>query len=127
MTRKAVVIEDNANNRYLLGILLRNAGFSVVELADGKAAVATVRREAPDVVLLDIQMPDMDGYEVAAALKLDPVAARIPIVGVSSFAMPGDRERALKAGFASYLEKPVDPDRFAESILSILGLTGGAK
>jgi CheY-like chemotaxis protein len=72
-------------------------------------------------------MPDMDGYEVAAVLKLDPVAARIPIVGVSSFAMPGDRERALKAGFASYLEKPVDPDRFAESVLSILGITGGAK
>lgn len=127
MTRKAVVIEDNANNRYLLGILLRNAGFSVVELPDGKAALATVRREAPDVVLLDIQMPDMDGYEVAAVLKLDPVAARIPIVGVSSFAMPGDRERALKAGFASYLEKPVDPERFAESVLSILGPTGGAQ
>lgn len=127
MTRKAVVIEDNANNRYLLGILLRNAGFSVVELPDGKNAVATVRREAPDVVLLDIQMPDMDGYEVAAVLRLDPVAARIPIVGVSSFAMPGDRERALKAGFASYLEKPVDPERFAESVLSILGPSGGAQ
>jgi len=127
MTRKAVVIEDNANNRYLLSILLRNAGFSVVELEHGKAAVETVRREAPDVVLLDIQMPEMDGYEVAAVLKSDPVAARIPIVGVSSFAMPGDRERALKAGFASYLEKPVDPDRFAESVLSILGPAGRAK
>jgi CheY-like chemotaxis protein len=127
MTRKAVLIEDNANNRYLLTVLLRHAGFTVVELPDGKEAVQTVRREAPDVILLDIQMPDMDGYEVAAALKGDPVAASVPIVGVSSFAMPGDRERALRSGFATYLEKPVDPERFAASVLSIFDPREGAE
>lgn len=121
---KAILIEDNANNRYLITLLLEHSGFKVVELPGGKAAVETVRRETPDVILLDIQMPEMDGYEVAAELKRDPVTAGVPIVGVSSFAMPGDREKAMRAGFAGYIEKPVDPERFAESVRAFLGLAG---
>jgi two-component system, cell cycle response regulator DivK len=127
MPLKAVLIEDNENNRYLLTLLLQHAGFAVVMLENGKAAVETVRREAPDVILLDIQMPEMDGYEVAAILKRDSVAARVPIVGVSSFAMPGDRDKAMRAGFAGYIEKPVDPERFAESVIAFLRGHGGAK
>jgi CheY-like chemotaxis protein len=79
-----------------------------------------VRAEQPDFILLDIQMPEMDGYEVAAHLKTDPELARIPIIGVSSFAMPGDRERAMRMGFAGYVEKPIDPERFVEAVLTIL-------
>lgn len=124
---KALLIEDNENNRYLLTLLLEHAGFKVLTLPDGKRAVETVRRESPDVILLDIQMPEMDGYEVAAILKQDPVAARIPIVGVSSFAMPGDRDKALRAGFAGYFEKPVDPERFAASVLSFVEQPGGTR
>jgi CheY-like chemotaxis protein len=120
MPLKAALIEDNENNRYLLRLLLEHAGFEVVMAADGKCGVEMVRREAPDIVLLDIQMPEMDGYEVAAVIKSDPVLARIPVVGVSSFAMPGDRDKALRLGFAGYIEKPVDPERFAQSVTMFL-------
>jgi two-component system cell cycle response regulator DivK len=121
MERKALLVEDNENNRYLLTLLLKAAGLAVVTAEDGRSALEIARREQPDVILLDIQMPEMDGYEVAAHLKRDAELARIPIIGVSSFAMPGDREKAIQMGFAGYIEKPVDPERFAETVLSILG------
>ena len=125
MPLKAVLIEDNDNNRYLLTILLEHAGFMVVAASSGKSIGELVRREAPDIVLLDIQMPEMDGYEVAAVLKTDPDLARIPIVGVSSFAMPGDRDKAMRAGFAGYIEKPVDPEHFGESVMTFLQRSKG--
>jgi two-component system cell cycle response regulator DivK len=120
MPLKALLIEDNENNRYLSRLLLEHAGFEVAAAADGKSGIDLARREAPDVILLDIQMPEMDGYEVAAVIKSDPVLASIPVVGVSSFAMPGDRDRALRSGFAGYIEKPVDPERFAHSVTMFL-------
>ena len=126
MPLKAILIEDNENNRYLLTLLLEHAGFTVVVLTSGKAAIEAVHREAPHVILMDIQMPEMDGYEVATLLKQDPIAALVPIVGVSSFAMPGDRDKALRAGFAGYIEKPVDPERFAQLVIEFLGPTEGA-
>ena len=121
MERKALLVEDNENNRYLLTLLLKNAGFTVVIAEDGRSALEIAQREQPDVILLDIQMPEMDGYEVATHLKGDAELARIPIVGVSSFAMPGDREKAIRMGFAGYIEKPVDPEHLSETVLSILG------
>ncbi len=127
MPFKAILIEDNENNRYLLTLLLENAGFVVVSEANGKSIRELARREAPDIVLLDIQMPEMDGYEVAAALKSDPDLDRIPIVGVSSFAMPGDRDKAMRAGFAGYIEKPVDPEQFAASVLRVIEASGGPR
>ena len=127
MERKALVVEDNANNRYLLTLLLKHAGVAVVVAENGRSALEVARRERPDVILLDIQMPEMDGYEVAAHLKRDADLARIPIVGVSSFAMPGDREKAIRMGFAGYLEKPVDPERFAETVVDILERAAGAQ
>ncbi len=125
MPLKALLIEDNENNRYLLRLLMEHAGFAVVAACEGRSGIDLARREAPDVILLDIQMPEMDGYEVAAALKNDPVLARIPIVGVSSFAMPGDRDKAMRAGFAGYIEKPVDPERFAHSVTMFMKGTKG--
>lgn len=118
--KKALLVEDNENNRYLFDVLLRHAGFAVVIARDGKSGLAMARQERPDVILLDIQMPEMDGYEVARVLKSDPSLADIPVLGVSSFAMPGDRERALGAGFAGYIEKPVDPDNFGDTVRDLL-------
>jgi two-component system cell cycle response regulator DivK len=126
MERKALLVEDNENNRYLLTLLLKHAGLAVVIAENGESALEIARREQPDVILLDIQMPEMDGYEVAAHLKRDAELARIPIIGVSSFAMPGDREKAIQMGFAGYIEKPVDPEHFAETVMSILGRAAGA-
>ena len=126
MERKALLVEDNENNRYLLTLLLKHAGLTVVVADNGASALEMAQWERPDVILLDIQMPEMDGYEVAAHLKRDAELARIPIIGVSSFAMPGDREKAIQMGFAGYIEKPVDPERFADTVLSILGRAAGA-
>ena len=117
---KALLVEDNANNRYLFTLLLQHAGFSVVAAPDGRSGLEMARKEQPDVILLDIQMPEMDGYDVANRIKQDESLLSIPLIGVSSFAMPGDREKALDSGFIGYIEKPVDPDRFAQTVRSLL-------
>ena len=93
--RKALLVEDNENNRYLLTLLLEEANISVVGAKNGHDALELARSERPDCVLLDIQMPEMDGYELATRLKADAELSKIPIIGVSSFAMPGDREKAF--------------------------------
>ena len=117
---KALLVEDNENNRYLLKLLLEASHISVIVAENGLHALGLARSERPDCILLDIQMPVMDGYEVAAHLKADPRVADIPIIGVSSFAMPGDRDKAFRMGFAGYVEKPVDPEHFASTVLRIL-------
>jgi two-component system cell cycle response regulator DivK len=117
---KALLVEDNQNNRYLFTLLLEHAGFSVVSAPDGMSGLEMARAERPDVILLDIQMPEMDGYEVAVCLKKDPALFSIPVIGVSSFAMPGDRDKAMHFGFAGYIEKPVDPERFGATVQNLL-------
>jgi CheY-like chemotaxis protein len=118
---KALLVEDNENNRYLMTLLLTAANISVIIAENGLRALEVARSERPDCVLLDIQMREMDGYEVATRLKADAELSKIPIIGVSSFAMPGDRDKAFRMGFAGYIEKPVDPEHFAETVLRILG------
>jgi two-component system cell cycle response regulator DivK len=122
--RKALIVEDNDDNRYLLRLLLEHAGFEVAAASSGQSGIECARAALPDIILVDIQMPEMDGYETAANLKNDPGLSSVPIVGVSSFAMPGDRDKAMRAGFAAYIEKPVDPDTFGQTIA---GLTGHAE
>jgi CheY-like chemotaxis protein len=117
--RKALVVEDNDNNRYLLTLLLERAGFDVIGVSSGQSGIESAHADAPDIILLDIQMPEMDGYETAARIRNDPGLRVVPIVGVSSFAMPGDREKALHAGFAAYFEKPVDPATFGSAIAQL--------
>jgi CheY-like chemotaxis protein len=118
--QKILVVEDNDKNRYLVTFLLRHEGFEVIEAVDGRQALEAAGRELPDLIVLDIQMPEMDGYETADRLKSNPRTRAIPIVGVSSFAMSGDREKALGFGFAGYLEKPITPEEFARRIRNFL-------
>ncbi len=125
MAHKALLVEDNENNRYLLTLLLEHAGLAVVTAENGRRALEIAGEEKPDVILLDIQMPEMDGYELAGHLAKQPCLASIPIIGVSSFAMPGDRETAMRMGFAGYIEKPVDPENFAQTVLNILKRRAG--
>lgn len=126
MRRLILLVEDNANNRYLARYLLERAGFDVETAEDGVRALALARRGDFDLVVLDIQMPELDGYETALALRGDPASAAIPIVGVSAFAAEGDREKALRVGFAGYIQKPIDPQTFAEEIRSFLPGKGNA-
>lgn len=116
MKPRILLVEDNDNNRYLAQFLLEREGFSVAVAVNGKEALEAARLARPDLVVMDIQMPEMDGYETAERFKRDPVLAEIPLVGVSSFAMLGDRAKALKVGFAGYIEKPINPDTFTQEV-----------
>jgi two-component system, cell cycle response regulator DivK len=120
MKPKALLVEDNENNRYLAKFLLERDDFSVTVAVNGKQALEIARLDKPDLVVMDIQMPEMDGYETAERFKSDPALAGIPLVGVSSFAMPGDRARALQTGFAGYIEKPINPDTFGQEVKRFL-------
>ena len=101
--------------------LLQARGWEVVHASDGRSGIALAGQCNPALILLDIQLPQMDGYEVARALKADPAVAPIPIVAVTSYAMAGDREAALGAGCQGYIEKPIDPDTFVDAVEAHLG------
>lgn len=116
MSERILMIEDNEQNRYLATFLLEAAGFQVAHAATGPAGIARASAEPFDLILLDIQLPGMDGYEVAAALRRLPDLDGVPIVAVTSYAMVGDREKALASGCTGYIEKPIDPATFAAEV-----------
>ncbi|HCE28281.1 MAG: response regulator [Verminephrobacter sp.] len=116
MNKRILLIEDNAQNRYLANFLLEARGWEMVHAEDGPTGVALAGQIDPVLILLDIQLPGMDGYAVAQALRSDPKLQAIPIVAVTSYAMAGDRERCLAAGCNGYIEKPIDPQTFAEEV-----------
>ena len=125
MKKQILVIEDNEQNIYMITYLLEHAGFEVRQAYDGPTGVKLAREQAHDLVILDIQLPEMDGYEVARRLRREPSLTGIPIVAVTSYAMAGDRERILAAGCTDYLEKPIDPDTFVASVARHLSERGG--
>jgi CheY-like chemotaxis protein len=116
MNPLVLVIEDNEQNLYLMRFLLEKSGFTVVEATDGLKGVEMAKETKPNLILLDIQLPRMDGYTVAHELRKNNELAGIPIVAVTSYAMVGDRERILAAGADGYIEKPIDPEIFVEQI-----------
>lgn len=120
-----LIIEDNEQNLYLERFLLQASGHRVESACDGTSGIALARLHGFDAILLDIQLPDMDGHEVARSLTALPDWKRVLIIAVTSFAMSGDREKALAAGCGGYLEKPIDPDRFVAQIESIVKGLGG--
>jgi two-component system cell cycle response regulator DivK len=111
-----LVIEDNPQNLYLVRFILEKHGYSVVEAHDGREGIAAAAASKPDLILLDIQLPVMDGYAVAKALRANPALAGVPIVAVTSYAMAGDREKTLEAGCSGYIEKPINPKNFMQQI-----------
>lgn len=121
MTESAIlVIEDNEQNIYLATFLLEKAGFRVVQARSGEEGLALSRKSPPALILLDIQLPEMDGYEVVRRLKRQPETADIAVVAVTSYAMAGDREAILAAGCQGYVEKPIDPDTFVATVTAFL-------
>jgi len=115
-----LLIEDNEQNRYLATFLLEQHGYRVVSVPDGRLGIETAITLLPDLILLDIQLPHMDGYAVAGALRNIQLLAATPIVAVTSYAMVGDREKCLAAGCNGYIEKPINPDTFVAEIASFL-------
>ncbi len=121
MTANILYIEDNEQNLYLITFLLQAKGYTVLQAREGLEGVKMAVRHRPDLILLDIQLPGMDGYAVARTLKAREEVAAIPIVAITSYAMTGDREKALGAGCTGYIEKPIDPDTFIAQIEKHLG------
>jgi len=107
MPATVLYIEDNADNLLLVRRALEARGLRVLEAGDGLSGLAVVAQEHPDAVLLDINLPDVDGYEVARRLKSNPASRAIPVVAITAKALPGDAERALAAGCDLYMSKPI--------------------
>jgi len=116
MTKTVLVIEDNEQNLYLLRFLLEKHGFHVDEARDGREGIRLASQLRPDLILLDIQLPMLDGYAVAIELRKDPGLRATAIIVVTSHAMVGDREKALAAGATDYIEKPINPSTFVDQI-----------
>ncbi len=127
MSRTILLIEDNEQNRYLATFMLEQSGYRVVSAADGVGGIEAAGRIGPDLILLDIQLPKMDGYAVARALRENPSLQATPIVAVTSYAMVGDREKSLAAGCNGYIEKPINPDTFVDEISRFLERAPGAE
>lgn len=124
MSATILVIEAQEQNRSLVTDLLERRGHHVIIARNGPEGIALARDMPPAVIVLDIQLPEMDGYAIARQLSDTPELQRIPIVAVTSYAMPGDREKTLAAGFTGYLEKPINPDTFPMGIEHFLPADG---
>jgi two-component system cell cycle response regulator DivK len=120
MSRPILLIEDNEQNRYLLSFLLTQHGYTVLTAADGVRGIETARKVVPALILLDIQLPTMDGYAIARALRQSDELRRVPIIAVTSYAMPGDQEKAIAAGCCGYIEKPINPSTFVAEMERVL-------
>jgi two-component system cell cycle response regulator DivK len=127
MSRSILLIEDNEQNRYLLTFLLEQNGYEVRSVEDGPRGIEAARTFVPALILLDIQLPRMDGYAVARALRQNEALQGIPIVAVTSYAMPGDQEKALEAGCTGYIEKPINPETFVAEMELAWSLPRGGK
>lgn len=121
MNGTILLIEDNEQNAYLVDYLLAARGWRVVCASNGPDGLELADAESPAMILLDIQLPGMDGYEVARKLRAKEGLDGIPIIAVTSYAMPGDRENCLASGCTGYIEKPIDPTTFADQVEQYLG------
>lgn len=116
MSRKVLLIEDNEQNRYLATFLLHQKGYIVVPASDGMLGIELAQTCRPDIILLDVHLPLLDGYAVARALRAIDSLRGIPIIAVTSYAMAGDREKSIAAGCNGYIEKPINPETFVAEI-----------
>jgi len=118
MKFKALIIEDNEQNMYMLTFLLEKNGYQVYQAFNGRDGMNAAIKHLPDIILLDIQLPEMDGYEIARKLRQRNDLDHVPIVAVTSHAMVGDREKVMASGATGYIEKPIDPDNFVQQMES---------
>jgi CheY-like chemotaxis protein len=119
MTR-VLVVEDNPESLELMRYLLQAFGYQALICDNGQDGVATARRAQPDLIICDINMPELDGYGVLRELKHDPTLREIRLIAVTALAMVGDREKVLAAGFDGYIAKPIDPMTFVSSVQDFL-------
>ncbi len=120
MSTKILIIDDNEKNISLMVLLLKHAGYTVITANNGADGVNVAQRELPELILMDIQMPEMDGFDTAKVLFADEKTRKIPVVGISAYASPSTRERAIKLGMVGFMEKPVHRELFVSNIAAFL-------
>lgn len=114
--KRILVVEDNETNMYLIRFILKNKGYQVIEAITGEEGVEFALKEKPDLVIMDIQLPGIDGLETTRRIRDSEAGKELPIVALTSHAMVGDKEKALKAGCTGYIEKPINPETFIAQI-----------
>jgi len=119
--KKALVIEDHEDNMKLITFILEKNGYSTIRAENGAKGIELSRKEKPDFIILDIQLPDMDGFEVLREIRRSEINGGIPIIAMTSYAMSGDRDRLLTAGCNGYIEKPIDPVTVMNQIREVIG------
>jgi CheY-like chemotaxis protein len=120
-----LLVEDNPQNRRLVQFLLKSRGYMVYEATTGEEALELARIHLPGLILMDLQLPGLDGYAVTRRLKADAATAAIPVVALTAYAMPGDRDKALAAGCAGHIAKPIDTRGFPAAVQHYLALARG--
>src|SRR5438093_2638873 len=120
MSTRILIIEDNPANLELMTYLLKSFGHVPLTAQDGEEGLATARREKPELIVCDIQLPGLDGLGVARAIKAEAALRAVPLVAVTAFAMVGDREKVLASGFDGYISKPIDPETFVSHVAAFL-------
>ena len=120
MKQTILLIEDNEQNRYLAKFLLEKSNYQVEQAVSGQEGIEMAKKLRPTLILLDIQLPGMDGHAVAAAIREIPYLMDTPMIAVTSYAMVGDREKCLASGCNSYIEKPINPNTFIQEIAQFL-------
>ena len=121
MTKRILVVEDTDDNRRIVRDALSGAGYDIIEAADGATGVAMAASHKPDLILMDIQLPGMDGYEATRRIKADPALARIPVLAVTSYALSGDEAKARAAGCDGYIAKPFSPRELLAKVRALIG------
>lgn len=124
MKKKILVVEDNENNRKLLREVLSYNGYEVLEAVNGYGGLKAAREQSPDLILMDIQMPVMDGLACLKLIREDEEIKHINVIAFTSFAMKGDKERFMEAGFDAYITKPIDIDQLVEEVKGFTGKGG---
>ena len=118
--KKILVVEDNETNMYLCCRIFKSIGYEVIEARTGEEGVALALKERPDLIIMDIQLPGIDGLETTKRIRESEADGEIPIIALTSYAMAGDKKKALKAGCTGYIEKPINPDTFLGEIKKYL-------
>ncbi len=119
--KRVLVIEDNVDNMELITFILEKNGYSTIKAENGKIGIEIALEEKPDFIMLDIQLPDMNGLDVLQAIRGSDINGEIPVIAITSYAMSGDREKMLAAGCDGYIEKPIDPVTIINQIREIIG------
>ncbi len=118
--KKILVVEDNGNNLYMIKFILEKNGYNVVQAKNGLEGVNLAKTCQPNLIIMDIQLPVLDGYEATRRIKANISTNHIPIIAVTSYAMSGDRAKTIEAGCDGYIEKPIEPETFIKEIRQFL-------